>query len=105
MKIKFAALFIALFIVMMAVATVAAQPPHQCGLTYSFSVVYPKVDNLGIAPRPMPGSENTFNCIAARDPQFEAQRFPSSWDAQVYWFKLFGDEMGVNLEPPPRPMS
>lgn len=102
MNIKLAALFIAFFIAIM-ISPVAAQPPHSCGTINSLAVVYAKVDNLGIAPKPMPGSETQFACIAARDPSFQSQRFDSAYKAANYWFILLGQELGVNIQPIPAP--
>lgn len=102
MKIKFSAIFIAIFI---AFSSVAAQPAHSCGTVSNLSVVYPMVDNLGMAPRPMPGSEAQFNCIAARDPNFQGQRFDAAYKALNYWFILYGQELGVNLQPLPAPTN
>ena len=85
------------------VFTAAAQPAHACGQITSLSVVYATVDNFGIAPRPMPGSESQFNCIAARDPNFQAFRADSAWKALNYWYVLYSQELGVNLQPLPPP--
>lgn len=99
MKIKFAALLIAFLI---GLTPVMAQPPHSCGLL-SLTVIYPTVDNMGIAPRPAPGSEAVFTCIAAHDPAFDSQRFSSAWQAANYWLTLMGQELGqpVIVLPPP----
>lgn len=107
MKIKLRANFIALFIALFIVTRmqVMAQPVGSCGTITNLSVVYATVDNLGIAPRPMPGSEQQFNCIAARDPNFQAFRTDSAWKAANYWFILLGQELGAPLQPLPVPTN
>lgn len=87
------------------VFTASAQPAHSCGDIVNLSVVYATVDNMGIAPRPMPGSETRFNCIVARDPNFQSFRADSSWKALNYWFTLYSQELGVNLQPLPAPTN
>lgn len=95
--------------VMMAFMTnlmpAAAQPAHACGQIVNLSVVYATVDNLGIAPRPATGSEQQFNCIAGRDPNFSSFRTDSSWKAANYWFTLYSQELGVNMQPLPAPTN
>jgi len=103
MKIKFSAIIIALFIAVQM--PVMAQPAHNCGAITSLSVVYATVDNLGIAPRPMPGSELQFNCIAGRDPNFQAFRTDSAWKAANYWFILYSQELGLTVQPLPPPTN
>ena len=102
MKYKFAALIIALFIGLVA-QPVGAQPAHSCGDMNGFSVVFATVDNLGIAPKAMPGSEARFNCIAERDPSFNSQRFDASWQAFNYWQILYSQELGATVQPLPAP--
>ena len=82
---------------------VSAQAPHACGQITSLSVVYATVDNMGVAPRPLPGSETQFNCIAARDTDFYSRRFPNAWQALNYWFILYSQELGMSLQPLPAP--
>lgn len=88
-----------------SLSTADAQPAHSCGQITALSVVYATVDNMGIAPRPMPGSEAIFYCIASRDPNFQAFRTDSAWKAANYWFVLFSQELGANLQPLPVPSS
>jgi len=105
MKIKFSAVLIAILILLTSLLAVMAQPAHLCGAITSLSVVYATVDNLGIAPRPMPGSELQFNCIAGRDPNFQAFRTDSAWKAANYWFILYSQELGVTVQPLPPPTN
>lgn len=96
-------LLLAITITLTFSTPVFAQPAHSCGSI--LSVVYAHVDNMGYAPRAMPGSENVFNCIAARDPQFNDRRFQSAWEALNYWYILYGQELGVTLLPLPAPTN
>jgi hypothetical protein len=103
MKIKLVALLIAVCIGLAALQPVAARLPNDNCDRITLSVVYPQVDNLGFAPRFNCGDQAQFNRIAARDPNFQAQRFPSAWQALNYWYILYGQELGVNLQPLPAP--
>ncbi len=100
---KISILVAILLAVMSNLMPVAAQPPGSCGTISNLSVVFATVDNMGIAPRPMPGSEAQFNCIAQRDPNFQAFRTDSSWKAANYWFILYSQELGVTVQPLPAP--
>lgn len=100
--------WIVLFVILLTVTVVrpvAAQAPHACGTTYNFSVIFDRVDAAGYAPRFKEGNQPQFDCISARDPQFAVQRFPSTWQALDYWFTLYGQELGVNLQPLPAPSN
>lgn len=96
---------VAIVLLACSLSTTTAQPPHSCGQITSLSVVYSTVDNLGIAPRPAQGSEQQFNCIAARDPNFQSFRADSAWKAANYWFVLLGQELGAPLQSLPAPTS
>jgi len=99
MKIKFTVLFV--IVLMLVAMPVGAQPPHACGTITSLSVIFDRVDAGGYAPRMKEGSQAQFDCIAARDPYFNSQRFDRSDKALNYWFGLFGQELGVTLLPLP----
>lgn len=96
-------LVIVIAVILLSAFTVSAQPPHTCGIVSS--VVNGRVDNNGYAPRAAVGSEQSFNCVVARDASFLQRRFPSSWEAANYWFVLYGQELGVNLSPLPAPTN
>ena len=100
MKSKFATLLIAIFIAipMMQVAAAA-----QCGTVDS--VVMAHVDNMGYAPRLGQGSQAAFDCAVAFDPHFYEARFPNTWQAANYWFVLYGQALGLALQPLPAPRS
>lgn len=99
MKIK----MLAALVMLMVVMPVSAQPAHTCGIVAE--VVNGRVDNNGYAPRAAIGSEAAFNCVVARDGSFLQRRFPTAWEAANYWFVLYSQELGVNLQPLPAPSS
>jgi hypothetical protein len=82
---------------------VMAQPAHTCGIVAE--VVNGRVDNNGYAPRAAIGSEAQFNCVVGRDASFLQRRFPTSWEAANYFFVLYGQELGVSLQPIPAPTN
>lgn len=90
-------------LVLLGIMPVAAQPAHTCGIVAS--VVNGRVDNNGYAPRAAIGSETQFNCVVGRDANFLQRRFPTSWEAANYWFVLYGQELGVSLQPIPAPTN
>lgn len=100
MKIKFTLAILLVF--MTNVMLAGAQPPHSCGTISSLSVAYDR-DPAGFMPRFKEGSQAQFDCIARRDSNFSNQRFPSGWQALNYWFTLYGQELGVALQPLPAP--
>jgi hypothetical protein len=102
MKIKIAVAILLVF--MTNFMLVGAQPAHSCGTISSMSVAYDR-DAAGYMPRFKEGSQDQFNCIAARDPNFSAQRFDAGWKALNYWFTLYGQELGVLLQPLPAPTN
>lgn len=85
------------------VTPVNAQPAHTCGIVAE--VVNGRVDNNGYAPRAAIGSEAQFNCVVGRDANFLQRRFPTSWEAANYFFVLYGQELGVSLQPIPAPTN
>lgn len=95
-------------LLILGISVVSANPQNQfssCGNLNGLSVVYPKVDNMGYAPRPMPGSENVFNCIAAQDANFNDRRLPTVWQAFNYWAGLYGQVLGQPLLQLPAPLQ
>lgn len=104
MKIR-SVLLLVMVLVLMNVMVVGAQPAHVCGTITALSVSFDRVDMSGMpfAPRLKEGDLTQFNCIAARDPYFNGQRFDASYKAANYWFGLLGQELGVSMIqlPPP----
>ena len=98
-NLAFAAVFAILFAF---VSSANAQPAHACGQITALSVAYDR-DAAGYMPRFKEGSQEQFNCIAARDVSFNNQRFDAGWKALNYWFVLYGQELGVTLQPLPAP--
>jgi hypothetical protein len=90
-------------LVLLGIMPVAAQPAHTCGIVPE--VVYGRVDANGYAPRAAIGSEAQFNCVVGRDANFLQRRFPTSWEAANYFFVLYGQELGVSLQPIPAPTN
>lgn len=77
--------------------SVNAQPPHSCGGNFALSVVYPKIDAGGYAPRAAAGYEAIFDCLSDRDPQFASRRFANVTDALNYFLTvLYAPEFGVS---------
>ncbi len=105
MKIKFFGIISLIVVLFASFLIVGAQmKPGTCGT--SFNVTYIKVDDQGYAPRfGGEGSESQFNCVASNDTDFWSKRFPSAWEALNYWFTLYGQELGVTLQPLPAPTS
>jgi hypothetical protein len=86
-----------LFIVFICLQSVNAQPPHSCGGNFALTVVYPKIDAGGYAPRAAAGYEAVFDCLSARDPNFASQRFANVTDALNYFLTvLYAPEFGVS---------
>lgn len=94
-------LLLAIILAGVFTAPVSAQPPHACGALGAMTIIYDRVDAGGFAPRFKAGSEQQFDCIAARDTNFDVQRFRTSVDAANYWLSLLGQELGVPLQPIP----